>query len=98
MNNTQTTTTKKQEVKEMTEKKYPDEIKIDSGKTVRVSTLPENYILKIHGRKIKVSDIPLVAARLKCGCYIRGIALARRDIYFCDLHHTDSYVVQIINK
>lgn len=82
----------------MSEKKYPDEITLDSGKTVRVTNLPANFILKIHGRKIKVADIPMVAARLNCGCLIRGIAIAKRDIFFCDLHHMDTFVAEILAK
>lgn len=82
----------------MTEKKYPDEITLDSGKVVRISKLPNEYVLKIQGHKIKVADIPMVAARLNCGCLIRGIALAKRDIFFCDLHHQDTFVAEILAK
>lgn len=82
----------------MSEKRYPDELTLDSGKVVRVTTLPADFILKIHGRKIKVADIPMVAARLNCGCLIRGIALAKRDIFFCDLHHMDTSVAEILAK
>ena len=80
----------------MSEKKYPDEITTDSGKTVRVTTLNPEYKLKIHGRTIRVADIPMVAARLNCGCHVRGIALVKRDIFFCDLHHVDTYVAEIL--
>lgn len=78
--------------------KYPDSVTLDSGKTVRVSTMHPDATLTIHGRKIKVSDIPLVVARLKCGCVIRGIAIAKRDIVFCENHHDESYVTEVLAK
>lgn len=78
--------------------KYPDSITLDSGKTVRVSTMNPNATLKIHGRTIRVADIPLVAVRLKCGCVVRGIAIAKRDIVFCENHHDESYVTEVLAK
>lgn len=80
------------------ENRFPDSITVDSGKTVRVSTMNPNVVLKIHGRSVKVADIPLVAARLKCSCVIRGIAITKRDIVFCENHHEESYVTEVLAK
>jgi hypothetical protein len=78
-------------------RKFPDSITLDNGKTVRVSQLPDNAEVTILGRKIKASAIPLVAANLKCGCYIRGIALHPKDVIFCETHKVESFVVGIIS-
>jgi hypothetical protein len=78
-------------------RRFHDSVTLDNGKTVRISALPEEAEIKIMGRTIKVSDIPLVAASLKCGCYIRGIALKQRDVIFCETHQKDSFVAEIIS-
>lgn len=75
---------------------YGDGIKLDNGKYVRLSKLPLDSVIEIKGRKIKVADIPLVAAKLKCGCLIRAIAVQKRDVIFCDEHHIESFVVEVI--
>jgi hypothetical protein len=80
----------------MSENIYGDSITLDNGKTVRLSKLPLDAVITIRGRKIKVADIPLVAAKLKCGCLIRAIAVQKRDVIFCDEHHVESFVVEVI--
>lgn len=75
---------------------YGDGIKLDNGRFVRLSKLPADEVITIRGKQIKVADIPLVAARLKCGCMIRGIAVELRDVIFCDEHHVESFVVEVI--
>jgi hypothetical protein len=75
---------------------YGDGIKLDNGRFVRLSKLPLDEVITIRGKQIKVADIPLVAARLKCGCLIRGIAVQLKDIIFCDEHHLESVVVEVI--
>lgn len=77
--------------------KFPDSVTLDNGKTVRVSQLPSDAEVTIMGRTIKASDIPLVAATLKCGCYLRGIALTVKDVIFCETHQKDSFVAEIIS-
>jgi hypothetical protein len=75
---------------------YGDGIKLDNGRFVRLSKLPLDEVITLRGRKIKVADIPLVAARLKCSCLIRGIAVELRDVIFCDEHHVESFVIEVI--
>lgn len=77
--------------------KFPDSITLDNGRIVRVSQLPADAEITIMGRKIKASDIPLVAVNLKCGCYLRGIALKDKDIVFCETHQVDSFVAGIVS-
>lgn len=78
-------------------KKFPDSITLDSGRTVRLSQLSPNTAITIMGRTINAGDIPLVAVTLKCGCYMRGIALKEKDIVFCETHKEDTTVVEVIN-
>jgi hypothetical protein len=80
----------------MSEEIYGDSIKLDNGKTVRISKLPANSTITFKGIKIKVADIPLVAARLKCGCVMRAIAVEPKDVIFCDTHKLNSFVVEVI--
>jgi len=80
----------------MNKNKFPDSITLDDGKTVRLSQLDPKKEIKIMGRTVKVEDIPLVAAALKCGCYMRGIALKEKDIIFCEKHQTDTTVSGVI--
>jgi hypothetical protein len=81
------------------ERKYPDSITTDNGKTIRLSQLKKNNKVRIHGHNIKVGDIPLTAAQLNCGHVVRGIALQLNDVVFCDKdeHREDTYVSQIIS-
>lgn len=79
------------------QRKFHDSITLDNGKTVRISALPDEAEIKIMGRTIKVSDIPLVAVTLKCGCYLRGIALKEKDVIFCETHKKDTFVAEIIS-
>lgn len=77
-------------------KVYGDTIKLDNGKVVRLSQLDHEDVIQIRGKEIRVADIPLVAAQLKCGCLIRAIAVQKRDIIFCDKHHQESFVVEVV--
>ena len=80
----------------MNEKIYGDNIKLDNGKTVRISELLPDSTIVFKGITIKVADIPLVAARLKCGCVMRAIAVQINDVIFCEKHKLNSFVVEVV--
>lgn len=65
---------------------YPDTIKTDDGRVIRVSTADPKQRIRIHGRNLRVGDIPLTAATLACGHIIRGIAFQKNDLVYCDEH------------
>jgi hypothetical protein len=78
--------------------KYPDELTVDGGRNVRISQLSPNAIVKIHNHAIRVGDIPLTAAELKCGHVVRGVALQDKDIIFCEEDQANSFVVLILSQ
>lgn len=77
----------------MNKQKYPDSIVDDNGKMLRISELPAGYVINLKGHKIKVADIPLVAATLECSHTVRGIALRENDVIFCEV---DAKLVPIV--
>lgn len=64
----------------------PYSIVTDSGESVNTRKANPNRVLKIHGHKIRVRDIPITSATLSCGHAVRGIAFAPGNIVYCDLH------------
>jgi hypothetical protein len=78
------------------EKNYADTITLDSGKVVRVTAMDPNAYVKIHGRSIRVGDIPMSVGTLNCGCIMRGIAISLNNVFFCEKHKDNSYVVEIV--
>jgi len=67
----------------------PDTIHLDNGRTIKVATANPDLRVRIHGRNIRVGDIPLTAAKLGCGHIIRGIAFQQNDLIFCNEHGTE---------
>lgn len=75
---------------------YPDSIKIDGGRLVRLTSLNPNTQLSIGGRKIRAGDIPYVSVLLECGVGgVRGIALSVGDLVFCEVHSEETHVAAI---
>lgn len=77
-------------------KNYPDAITLDSGKVVRITTMNPDAYVRIQGRSIRVGDIPMSVGRLNCGCIMRGIAIGLNNVFFCESHKDNSYVVEIV--
>lgn len=72
--------------------RYSDSISTQNLGDVRISELKSDDKLKIQGRWIKVSDIPMTAATLSCMHSVRGIALQLNDVVFCENCHQTSFV------
>ena len=81
------------------DRRYPDSIETSDGRMVRVSNLRPNQTIKIgKGRvAIKVKDIPMTAALLSCGDIVRGIAFTKGDVVFCEKHHDDVFVEDLLS-
>ncbi len=77
--------------------KYPDELTVNGGRVVRLSKISDDTILKIGKHKIRAGDIPTVAARLSCGDTIRGIAFQQGNVVFCEKHHDNVFVAEVID-
>ena len=82
------------------QRKYPDSIETSEGKIVRLSELnPEKIIHIGHTRTpIKVKDVPLTAVLLSCGDMVRGIAFSPGDLIFCEKHHDEIIVEEILSS
>lgn len=77
--------------------RYSDSITTENRGDVRLSELRPDEKLKIYGKWIKVSDIPMTAATLSCTHPVRGIALQLNDVVFCETCHDNSFVADIHN-
>jgi len=82
------------------QRRYPDSIETSDGKTVRLSTLRPNQTIRIGRSRtaVKVKDIPITAALLKCGHIVRGIAFAQGDVVFCEEDHEDMFVEEVLSS
>ena len=80
--------------------KYADSLEVDAGKgltqTVRITKMRPNDTVRVHGRRIKIKDIPLNAATLNCGHIVHGIAFTVGDVVFCEEHEKDDFVAEIL--
>ena len=78
----------------------PYSIKTDDGEMVNAKTAAPNRVIRIHGHKIRIKDIPITAARLACGHSIRGIAFSQGNLVYCDKHEENTLlpttVVEVI--
>lgn len=48
------------------------------------------------GKRIRLTDLPLVAYALNCGCLGRGYAVVRNDLLFCEKHAKTAKVSKIL--
>lgn len=76
------------------ERKYPDSIMTDSGRMVRLTSLGPDDSIRVHGRKVYGRDIPLTVYTLDCGHSGKGVAVAVRDVVFCDECSKTSFVAK----
>lgn len=80
--------------------KYADSLEVDAGhnetQTVRITKMRPNDTVRVHGRRIKVGDIPITVAILKCGHVVRGIAFEVDNVVFCEQHQEDDFVAEIL--
>lgn len=79
---------------ETRERKYPDSILTDGGRMVRLASLGPNDSIRVGGRKVFGRDIPLTVYTLNCGHTGKGVAVAVRDVVFCDTCSTDGFVAK----
>lgn len=79
-----------------TEVIYPDTIKTDDGRFIRVSTANPSQRIRVHGRNLRVRDIPLTAAQLACTHIVRGIAFRKGDLVSCDKHGIEPLQTEVV--
>lgn len=79
--------------------RYPDSLETSDGKIVRVASLRPEQVLTIgkSRMKIKVSDIPMTVGLLTCGKTVRGIAFAQGNVVFCEEHHANEFIEEIVS-
>ena len=51
-----------------------------------------------NGKRIRLSDLPLVVAQLRCGHMVRTHGITVRDIIFCDECASSTSVKHIISQ
>ena len=79
--------------------RYPDSLRTASGRLVRTSRMNPDTQITLPGaghHQIRVRDIPMNAATLKCGRSIRGIMLRKGDLVFCEVHEKLERVAEVI--
>lgn len=74
------------------ERRYPDQIQTDDRGLVSIGSLHPNATIRVHGRRIKASQIPMSFFALKCGHTGKGIALKVNDVVFCEQCGVDQFV------
>lgn len=81
-------------------RRYADTLVTSNGKEVRVATLNPNTVLQVGPRRtrVKVKDIKITTGRLSCGHIVRGIAFDKGNVVFCEDHHDDAHVVEMLHN
>jgi len=81
-------------------RRYPDSIETSDGKLVRISDLQPNQTIRIgkHRIAVKVKDIPITVALLSCGDVVRGIAFKEGNVVFCETHHENKFVEELLGN
>lgn len=74
------------------ERRYPDQILTDDKGLVSVGALHPNATIRVLGRRIKASQIPMSFFALNCGHTGKGIALKVNDVVFCEKCGVDKSV------
>jgi hypothetical protein len=80
----------KSQTNALNEIRDPYSIKTDDGEMVNAQTASPSRIIRIHGHKIRIKDIPITAARLTCGHNVRGIAFSVGNLVYCDKHEENA--------
>lgn len=66
-------------------RQFADEILPDGAKrSLRVTLAHPDKVVTIHGRNVRVGDIPLSIFALECGHKGKGIAVTVGNTIFCD--------------
>lgn len=71
---------------------HADMITTDRG-PVRLSSLRPEQTVTIHGRRIKVGQIPVSFYTLECGHKSQGVAVNAGHLIFCESCQTQKVVV-----
>jgi hypothetical protein len=64
--------------------------------TREVTVMPAPVLRGPDGREVRLSDLPLVAYALGCGCVGRDYAVQKGDILFCAEHAENKKVTTIL--
>jgi hypothetical protein len=75
---------------------YPDTIKTDDGRLVRISQANPNQRIRVRKHNLRIGDIPLTAGELGCGHVVRGIAFQAHDLVYCDKHPGEIVQTEVI--
>lgn len=73
---------------------YPDSVTTDSGQIIRITLANQNRMVRIHGRKVRVGDIPLAVFTLECSHILKGIAVQKGDRIFCETCQDSKVVIK----
>lgn len=79
-------------------RRYADSLTTSDGRSIRIASLPADKIVRVGPKhtRIRVGDIPLNAVRLSCGDTVRGIALEKGNVMFCEKHHDNVFVAEVV--
>lgn len=66
------------------ERQYADQVMTDSGKFVRIIGANPDHRIRIHGRSVRIGDIPYAMFWLQCGHHNKGVAVNTGDWVFCE--------------
>ena len=66
------------------ERKYAEQIQVDGGAFIRIIGANPERKIRIHGRSVRIGDIPYAMFWLQCGHQSKGVAIATGDWVFCE--------------